>query len=314
MRYGRRTFLALAATALTASCSTEDYEGPPRTLRIAAGERGGFYKEFAELLARQLAEAEGDLDAEVLESTGSITNLEQLSSGHADLGLTLVDAAAAAFEGAPPFRRAIPLRAIGRVYENYLQLVVLADSPVRSVTDLDGRKISLGATGSGAALTGGRLLAVSGVDAVVDHHLLADAVGNLAAGRIDALFWSGGVPTPALAELNDSHPIRLVDLTHHLRDMQDEHGLMYQRVAVPDSGYGHPGSVATIGVANLLVASASLPDQVADAVARTLIERASRLVPPQALGTQYLDRRSLITTAPVPLHPGAARAYRELRG
>lgn len=314
MTCGRRTFLLLAATTLTASCSTEDYDGPHRTLRIAAGERGGFYKEFAELLARQLTEAEGDLDAEVLESTGSITNLEQVSSGDADLGLALVDAAAAAFAGDPPFTRAVPLRAIGRVYENYLQLVVLAGSPVRSVTDLEGRRISLGAEGSGAALSGGRLLAASGVGAVVDHHPLADAVDNLAKGKIDALLWSGGVPTPALATLDDTHPIRLIDITDHLLAMQDEHGLMYQRVAVPDSGYGQLGSVATIGVPNLLVSSDSLPDEVADAVARVLIERASRLVPPQALGTQYLDRRSMITTAPVPLHRGAAQAYRDLRG
>lgn len=88
---------------------------------------------------------------------------------------------------------------------------------------------------------------------------------------------------------------------------------MYQRVPVPDGGYGHPGQVATIGVANLLVADPALPAEVAASVAGTLVDDAPRLVPPSALGTQYLDLRSLITTGDLPLHPGAATAYRALR-
>jgi uncharacterized protein len=312
-RVTRRAFLLLGA-AVTASCASGGYDGPQRTLRIVAGEPGGFYKEFAELLARELTEAEGDLDAEVLTSTGSIANLDLVRAGRADLGLALVDAAAAAYAGDPPFADAVPLRAIGRVYENYLQLVVRAQSRVRSLADLAGRRISLGAKGSGAALSGDRLFGASGVRAVADHHPLGEAVEELAAGRIEALLWSGGVPTPALAELDRHHPIRLVDITEHIDAMREAYGPMYQRVTVPESGYGHPGAVATIGVANLLVAGRSLPDEVADAVARVLIQRAPRLVPPQALGTQYLDQRSLIATAPVPLHPGAAQAYRDLRG
>jgi TRAP-type uncharacterized transport system substrate-binding protein len=84
--------------------------------------------------------------------------------------------------------------------------------------------------------------------------------------------------------------------------------------SVPASGYGHPGPVATIGVPNLLITKHSLPDDIAGAVAQVLVRSAPQLVPTQALGTQYLDQRSLIPTAPLPLHPGAATAYRDLRG
>ncbi|GAB3462967.1 TAXI family TRAP transporter solute-binding subunit [Actinophytocola sediminis] len=313
LRCGRRAFLLFGA-ALTASCATTEYNGPQRTLRIAAGESGGFYKEFAELLARVLTEAEPGLRTVALESTGSIANLDLVRAGEADLALVLADAAAAASAGDPPFTEAVAVRAIGRVYENYLQLVVLANSPIRTVDDLAGRRVSLGAQGSGAALTGDRLLVASGVQAVVDRHLLDDAIDNLAEGRIDALLWSGGVPTPALAELDRRRPLRLVDIGEHIDALRDAHGQMYRRVTVPDNGYGHTRRVTTIGVPNLLVTGNELPADVADAVARVLIGRAPELVPAQALGTQYLDRRSLITTAPVPLHPGAAAAYRDLRG
>jgi TRAP transporter TAXI family solute receptor len=297
----RRAFLALGAALLTTACT----ESPHQTLRIAAGEPGGFYKEFAELLA-------GELPATVLSTTGSVDNLDLVRDGEADLALTLADAAAAAYAGRAPFTTPVPLRAIGRVYENYMQLVVPADSPARSVTDLAGHRISLGAKGSGAALFGDRMIAESGITAEVDHHPLAEAVAELAAGSVDAILWSGGVPTPALAELNRIRPIRLVDLTDQLAALQATHGPVYEQVAVPDGGYGHP--VDTIGVPNLLVTHRDLPEDVAGAVARVLVTRASRLVPPQALGTQYLDQRSLIATAPLPMHPGAATAYRDLRG
>ncbi|OLF12059.1 C4-dicarboxylate ABC transporter substrate-binding protein [Actinophytocola xinjiangensis] len=313
----RRSFLLLAAAATTScatACATASYGGPQRTLTIAAGEKGGFYKEFAALLAQRLTTAPGDLNATVRESTGSVANLELLSAGEVDLALTLADTADSAVAGAAPFTAPVPLRAIGRVYENYLQLVVPTTSPVRSVADLAGRRISLGAEGSGAALSGERLLAVSKVRADVDHLPLTEAADLLAAGDIDALLWSGGVPTPGLAELDARRPIRLVDITAHVTALRATYDFAYQQVGVPDSGYGHPGAVTTIGVPNLLVAAPSLPEDVAEEVARLLVEDAPDLVPEQALGTQYLDRRSLIATDPVPLHPGAARAYRQLRG
>lgn len=297
----RRTFLALAP-ALVAACTTD---GPQETVRIAAGEPGGFYKEFAELLAAELT-------ATVITTTGSVENLTLVRDRKAELALTLADAASAAYAGRDQFTTTVPLRALGRVYENYMQLVVPADSPARSVTDLAGKRISLGAKGSGAALFGARLIARSGITADIDHNPLAEAVTELADGTVDAILWSGGVPTPALTALNRRRPIRLLDLTDQLATLQAEYGAVYERVAVPDGGYGHP--VDTIGVPNLLVTHRDLPDDTAEAVVRVLVTGASRLVPPQALGTQYLDQRSLIATAPLPMHPGAAAAYRELRG
>ncbi len=289
----RRRTVLLGAVAALAGCTTEN----DRAIRIAAGEPGGFYVEFARLLAARL-----ESGGEVLETGGSVRNLELVRAGRAELGLALADVAADT-----------RLRAIGRVYENYMQLVVPAESPVRTVADLAGARISLGARGSGAAVFGDRLLTVSGVAAVIDHRPLTEAITELAAGRLDALLWSGGVPTPALADLDARRPIRLVDLSDQLGALREAHGPVYQRVPVPDGGYGHPGQVGTIGVANLLVADAALPAEVAASVARTLVHEAPRLVPPSALGTQYLDLRSLITTGDLPLHPGAATAYRTLR-
>ncbi|MGM1065007.1 TAXI family TRAP transporter solute-binding subunit [Saccharothrix sp. Mg75] len=296
----RRAFLlGLLATGCATGCTAGE---PSRELAVAGGERGGMYFDFATLLAGRLTGVRG----RVLETEGSLANLDLLAEGRADLALTLVDAA----HVADP---ALELRALGRVYENYLQLVVREDDPARAAADLAGRTVSLGAARSGASLTGWRMLDALGLrDSVrVVHHRLGDAAAMLADGRIDAVLWSGGVPTPRLEDLSR---IRLLPLAELVPGLRDAHGSVYEQVAVPVGVYGAGREVPTIGVANLLVGRASLDGEAAAAVTRTLVSRAAELVPEQALGTQFLDVRSLIGTVGVPLHPGAAAVYRDLHG
>ncbi|RZS39118.1 hypothetical protein EV193_104331 [Herbihabitans rhizosphaerae] len=317
MSVSRRAILragAGLAAGFAGGCAAGGYDGPERTVRIAAGEPGGFYVEFARVLAAEIHDAEPALNCVVTETGGSVANLQQAADGRADLALSLADVASAALHGRTPFTGEIPLRALGRVYENYTQLVVLADSPLRTAGSLAGRRVSLGAPGSGAAVVGERLLAAARLNVRVDHQPLADAVAALERRAIDALLWSGGVPTPALAELDRRTGIRLLDPTEYLPALRAEFGRFYQRVSVPAGSYRTPADVPTVGVANLLVCAPNLPDTLASTVVRVLVQRADRLVPQQALGTQYLDVRSLIGTTDVPLHPGAVAAYRTLHG
>lgn len=309
----RRTLLTALALGLTATAGCGS--GPQRSLTIAAGESGGLYLSFAKLLATAI----GDDALRVIETEGSLDNLKRLGAGEVDLALVLADAALdATSTGGPP---ATPVHAIGRVYENYLQLVVLADSRIETLAHLAGHTLSLGADGSGAKLTGRRLLTAAGLTpsaapaAVIEqHYSLSRAIAALKAGHIDALLWSGGVPTPALAQLSAHRGIRLLPLDTALKALQSAHGPVYHRVTVPADAYDAPDEVATIGVANLLVCRPDTDPKVTEAVARVLVTHAAKLVPPEVLGTQFLDPRSLIVTAGIPLHPGAKTAYQELHG
>lgn len=279
---------------------------------VAAGEPGGLYVEFADLLVRQM-QARG-IPARVAETGASVDNVMLVGDGGAALGLVLADTALTARRGDDPFPAPVDLRALGRVYENYMQLVVRAEDPADDVADLAGRPVSLGKLGSGAAVFGDRLLVAAGITAPVTRLPLREAIAALETGTTDALLWSGGVPTPALAELAARRPIRLIPLARHLPRLRAGYGSVYREVSVPQGAYGTSGEVPTVGVANLLVAAAELPNDLAGTVVRTLVEAAPALVPAQALGTQYLDQRSLIGTGDVPLHPGAAATYRALHG
>ncbi|MEV6217277.1 TAXI family TRAP transporter solute-binding subunit [Nocardia sp. NPDC051833] len=299
----RRRLLALAALASAGvvGCATND----PATIRLASGEDGGFYFAFARLLATAAARNTDDLRIEPVETAGSQQNLRMVADGAVDTALALADSASD-FGGR--------VLALGRVYENYLQLAVPADGPITQVTDLRGRRVNLGAEGSGAAVTGERLLRTAGVDpadVTVEHRPLREAAQALTDGTIDALLWAGGVPTAALTVPD---PMRLLDLGALAAPMREEYGPVYDRVAIPADAYPGSPAVHTIGVANLLLAGATLPDDTAAAIVDLLVRHADALVPAEAAGAQFLDGRFLIGTGTIPLHPGAAAAYRRRHG
>ncbi|MGH3870951.1 MAG: TAXI family TRAP transporter solute-binding subunit [Pseudonocardiaceae bacterium] len=318
----RRSVLSALALGLTtaAGCGTGTYRGPQRTLRIATGQRGEVNLAFVELLATEIRHEELRLRVTAIPSEGSLENLQHLRAGQVDLALVLADVAQAAATGDGPLAL-VPMRAIGRIYENYLHLVVLTASPVHTLADLAGRTVSSGSYGSAARLNGYRILIAAGLAPAappagvrVQHHRLPDAITALEAGRVDALLWAGGLPTPVLAELSARRGIRLLSLASALPALQSAYGPVYQPATMPANVYGFAPELPTIGIANLLVCRPDIDPAITAVVARVLVTHAARLVPEQALGTQFLDPRSLIATAGIPLHPGAITAYRELHG
>ncbi|MFE6941768.1 TAXI family TRAP transporter solute-binding subunit [Streptomyces chartreusis] len=319
-----RAAVGVACTGLLAATGTADARhtdrGPEGRLRIATGESGNLYAAFGRLLADQVRAAYPRLSCEVIHSEASVDNIRMLQAREADVALSLADIAWAAYDGSAPFGRPVPLRAIGRVYENYLQLAVRADAPIRTVADLTGHTVSLGAPASGGAVLGDRLLRAAGLtpgtDVQVRRLLLPQAVRAMRDGAIDALLVSGGLPLPALSGLGARRGIRLLPLASLLPRLRgtEPSGPGLEAVTVPAGAYRGTPEVTTIGVANLLLCRPDLPSPVAAALTDVLVRRATHLVPSSALGTQFLDARSLISTGSVPLHPGAVVAYRELHG
>ncbi|WP_316743719.1 TAXI family TRAP transporter solute-binding subunit [Streptomyces sp. MK7] len=290
-------------------------------LRLATGEPTAFYAAFGRRVADELERAHPGLSCRIHTTAGSVTNIELLRDGEADLALVLTDTARAA-QGTGLFPRPVPLRAIGRVYETYLQLAVRADSSVESVTDLAGHSVSLGAFGSGAAVLGERLLDAAGLstgkDVSVRHLRLAAAADAVRAGTIDGLLVAGGVPLPTLSNLDTDLGLRFLPLAGLLPRLGGGDGSLadagLEQVTFPQSAYRESGGVTTIGVSNLLVCRPDLDPAVAGALTRLLVLRATDLVPDNAVGAQFLDVRSLIGTGSIALHPGAVSAYRSLHG
>jgi len=306
----RRGFLGVgvaAASFALAGCAPAD----PPTVTLGCGEAGGSYLQFGELLS-EVSRAHGGVRVTALETQGSIENIALLADGRVDMALALADAAASS-----PVRGSFV--AIGRVYQNYLQCVVRSADGPRSLVELTGRVVSLGAPGSGAAATARRVLDAAGLGAgrtapITVERSFRDAVDDLENGRIDALFWSGGVPTPQIADLAVRVPITVVDTTSVLPGLRRLSPDAYVATTIPAGVYGASSSVPAIGVANLLLSRPELDDASVAKIVDLLIDDSADLVPAGALGIQYLTPASLIDTLPIALHPAAKRRYRERYG
>lgn len=306
---GRRTFLLATAALTAAACIRSE---PGGRLRLAAGDPGGLYIAFAEILAERMNARYSGITVEVLATEGTVENLERLRAGDVDMGLALADVAERDRTSGPA--ETAP-QAVARVYENYLQVIVRESTSAQQLSDLEGKRVSIGPPGSGAAATSEVLFDAAGLRGRLEmvNYRLRDGLAQLADGSIDALVWSGGVPTPAVAELDSQLPLRMLDIGRFAPSMSRLAGYPYVVRRVPAGEYVPPG-IRSLGVPDLLLCRQDSDSDLIAAVVDVLDTDAPQLVPPYVQGLQYLDAPTMIQTGLIPLHPGGISEYRRLHG
>ncbi|MFD3696962.1 TAXI family TRAP transporter solute-binding subunit [Streptomyces sp. NPDC058646] len=315
----RRRMLGAGLGAVAAAlpgCSGDS--GPVRRLRLATGPEGGPYNAFGKALALAVAAGSDRLEIVPVGTAASVDNLRQLEEGSVDLALAMADASEDAVLGRAPFPRPVAVTALARVYVNYTHLLVPEAGPVRSVEALAGRPVAAGAAGSGVQVVAGRLLRSAGLSdgpaAVRERSLgLAESVRALRGGTVDALFWSGGVPTPALSELARALPLRFLPLDGYVAALRERHGPVYTTVTLPAGAYGLTEPVGTVGVGNYLLARADVARSGVSDLLQVVFDRWSDLLREVTAGAR-LEPRFAISTGAVPLHPGAVAYYRSVYG
>ena len=269
-------------------------------------------------LAKVLNEGLSDVRATAEVTAASVDNMKLIRDGRADVAFTLADTLADAVAGRGAFDgRPVPAVSLAVLYSNYTQIITLASSGIRRVADLRGRTVSTGSPGSGTEVTALRLLTAAGVDPARDVRRqglgASESADALKDGKIDAFFWSGGLPTAAVQDLSHTSgiTIRLVPSAELIPALRREHGDLYFELQIPAGAY--PGvdlAVPVVGVANVLVVNRSMPDALAYDITRLLFEHQPELaaIHPEA---RNLTLATAVKGSPAPYHPGAARWYRE---
>ncbi|MCF6523919.1 TAXI family TRAP transporter solute-binding subunit [Streptomyces sp. JJ36] len=320
----RRTLLRAGAAAGALGAAgwwlLPDGDGGPRgRITFATGVPTGVYERYGTLLDRRLARDVPALRMRLVPSQGSVQNIDMLISGRADVTIAQSDAVAAYLNRGG--RDAGRLRACARLYDDYMQLIVPADAPVRDVSGLRGLRVGLGEARSGVSLSAGRLLAAAGLGGPEDLTRVAAGIdempGLLERGELDAFFWSGGLPTSAIQQLAARLPVRLVPLGGLLSLL---HGMKpetrhYRAAVVPADAYpgvqgGEP--VPTVAIANLLVTTDRMDAGLVEALTRSLINSRDQ-IGSEVHAAQKVDLRTAIYTDPLPLHRGAERYYRAVK-
>ena len=319
----RQSALILCAVVLlVAACNPQQMArqaGGKTRLSIATGGTGGVYYPYGGAIARVISEHLAGVEVTAEVTAASVDNLKLIRDHKSDIAFTLADTLDDAVKGHGAFTGgAVPARALAVLYSNYTHLVAHGASGVSRVADLTGKHVSLGAAGSGTELIATRILRAAGLDPGRDFSPVnlgvSQSVDALKDGKIDAFFWSGGVPTAAVLDLANTPGARwrLVPNDDVLESLQSTYDAsLYSRLSVPSAAYaGLPADVAVVGVSNLLVVHQEMSEQLAYDITRLLFEHQAELIAvhPEAA---RLSLATASTGSPALFHPGALRYYRE---
>jgi len=313
MRTVLRTFVVVAAMGMGLAAAQVP-------LSIATGGTGGVYYPVGGGYAQIIDRYVDGYTATVEATNASVDNVAFISRGDADLALALADTVLAAYQGTGNFGeggdlpRLPNLRAITVAYTNAVHIITRADSGIDGLQDLRGKRVSVGAPGSGTEVSANTILQAVGITyddfAAVQRLGANETADALRDGAIDAGFWSGGVPTGAVMSLAETHDIKLVPVTdEELAEIRAADPTLI-RYVFPEGAYRGVAETASIGTPNLLIVAAEMDEELAYQFTKALFEHIDvvRNIHPSANETTP----EAALDSPIPLHPGAIRYYEEI--
>ena len=286
-------------------------------LSIATGNTTGVYYALGGAYAEAISQQSGGkLKATAAETSASLQNIQQLVADTHQVAFSLADTAADAVNGMASFDEKQPIAALTRLYSNYTQVIARADTGINSIADMRGKRVSTGSPNSGTEVIANRMLEAAGLDPSKDVQAqrteLGKTVEGMKDGSIDAMFWSGGLPTGGITDLfvSQRDNVKFLDVTDTLAKLQEINPI-YEDGVIPASTYQTPADVPTVVVPNLLLVKDDMDGNTACLLTKALFDHKPDLVKVN----KAADGISLDTarqTSPVSLHPGAKRALDEL--
>lgn len=287
------------------------------TLSICSGNTGGVYYPLAGGMAQVLTKSIPGWQVTAEVTGGSIDNLKLVGSGKADLGFAMADVSWDAYTGQGKFKsRKLPLRTLMVLYPNRMHIVTTESMGIATVAALDGKRVSLGSPGGATEVLALRVLETYGVADRIRKERLSvnEAVNAIKDGKIDAFFWGGGVPTAAVTDLaaTPGVKIRLLDHGDATDALNKRYGPLYSRGTIAKSVYpGMTRDATNVTVWNVLVANASMSDERAYAIVKTVFERKADMVAVHKEFSHLSLELQGGGGSPIPFHPGAAKYFAE---
>ncbi|PTX04277.1 TAXI family TRAP transporter solute-binding subunit [Pararhodobacter aggregans] len=308
-RLSAAMFAIALGTAVPAMAQTQ--------LSIATGGTGGVYYPMGGGLAEIINNRIDGYSATAEVTGASVENMGLIATGDADLAIALADTVEQAYSGTGRFEgQQLPMvRGLASMYANMVQIVALDSSGVTSLSDLRGRRVSVGAPGSGTEVNAEQILTANGIsyDDIDEQRLnfneTADALAN---GDIDVGFWSVGAPTSSILNLATTQSIHVIPLTEDEMTAAIGANPVFARTQLAGGTYtGVDEAVAVVGVPNVLVVSAEMDDDLAYAITKAMFENIADLQAVHPAANETTVEFTLNAT-PVPLHPGAIRYFEEI--
>ena len=251
------------------------------------------------------------------QSTGaSAANINLLSDGKIDVAIIQNDVGYYALNGIELFKDKVnpDLRGMACLYNETVQLIALESSGIKSVYDLKGKKVSVGAAGSGVEANARQILEAAGLsyaDIKVQYLSFAESANNLKDGNIDAAFTTAGFPVAAISDLAVSKKSVLVPVEKEVLAKLMAKWSFYAPTVVPANTYnGITTATPTVAVKAMLAVSAKLDATLVYEMLKTMFANGPRLVAAHAQGAN-IKLATALEGMSLPLHPGADKFFKE---
>lgn len=306
--------VGLAAVGLAVACRPAPVASRSVRIVISSGQIGGVFFPIGEALARIYSAAIPDIAASAESTVGSVFNVRQVEHGKADLAFTQSDTAYLSFQQAaePGHQSMHRIRGIAVLYVNILHILARGDE-IRTIEDLRGRHVGVGAPGSGTEVVTRIVVEGHGLrygDLTAEFLPFNEVASRMRARTLDAGFIAASYPADAIMAATSSADVHLIPITTDaVRRIRAQYPFLKPTVIPRNTYPGQTQDVETVGVDNVLVCSEDLPEDVVYRLTKAFFSALPDLARIHAAAL-LIDPEQAPAT-PIPLHPGAARYYRE---
>ena len=289
--------------------------GAGTTLTMGTGGTAGTYYGYGGILGNQIKATAG-ITVNVVSTDGSKANILGIDAGNYQLATVQSDVMAYAWAGSNSFAKEGKIesfRVIGGLYAEAVQLVTM-DKNIKSVADLRGKKVSIGASGSGVYFNAIDILGAAGLtenDIVPQYQSFGDSADALKDGKIDAAFIVAGAPTPAIQELCTTTDAYLVPIDGAVAEALMKDSSYYTTYKIPANTYkGQTEDVTTVTVKATLIVSADASEDDVYNITKAIFDNIDAITKAHAKGAELsLENATQGMTAP--FHKGAAKYFAE---
>lgn len=301
----------LALSFLLQACQTKKV-----FLNIATGGTAGTYFPLGGAMAEIINKNVGNANATAVSTGASVANVNMLGTNEVQMAFIQNDIAFYAYNGQEMFKdkKQANLRAVAALYNETIQIVTLASSGVKSLADIKGKRVAVGAAGSGTEVNARQILETVGLtynDIKVQYLSFGEAANGLRDGNTDVAFNTAGAPTAAIRDIAAQKDIVIVPVPKDVADKLIAKYPFYAPQKIAKDTYNkQTADVDTVTVKSILVANAALDTNLVYKATKAIFTNLDRLAQAHAKGKD-ITKTSAVEALPIPLHPGADKFFKE---
>ncbi len=306
--------LLVLVISVVAGCG--DSASEKKFLNIATGGTAGTYYPIGGAMAEILNNNIEGMNASAQSTGATVANINMLQEGSVDLAIVQNDIAYYAANGIEMFKdkKIDNLRGIASLYPETCQVITLDASGIKSIADLKGKRVAVGAMGSGAEANARQILEAYGItyDDIDEQFLsFSEAASALKDGNVDAAFLTAGYPTAAVQDIASQNPIRVLPVEDDKADALIAKYPFYTKVVIPAGTYaGFDEDVPAMSVMAMLICTDKIDEQMGYDITKALFSNLDRIKAAHAVG-KFITKESVMEGMPITMNAGAEKYFKE---